>query len=64
MSDVPHVRIQGFSRAEPATRDVVGTITAIALIDATQVIEDAIDGHDVPIAERAVSSCIQLYFRD
>ena len=34
------------------------------LIDAKQVIELAIDGRDVPVAERAVTSCIQHYFRD
>lgn len=34
------------------------------LIDAKQVIELAIDGHDVRVAERAVTSCIQHYFRD
>jgi hypothetical protein len=34
------------------------------LIDAKQVIELAIDGHDVQVAERAVLSCIQHYFRD
>jgi hypothetical protein len=33
------------------------------LIDAKKVIEDAIDGDDVPVAERAVTSCIQHYFR-
>ena len=33
------------------------------LIDAKRVIEDAIDGDDVPVAERAVRSCIQHYFR-
>ena len=33
------------------------------LIDAKRVIEDAIDGDDVPVAERAVLSCIQHYFR-
>jgi hypothetical protein len=34
------------------------------LIDAKQVIELAIDGSDIPMAERAVLSCIQHYFRD
>lgn len=34
------------------------------LIDAKQVIELAIDGRDIPVAERAVLSCIQHYFRD
>ena len=33
------------------------------LIDAKKVIEDAIDGDDVPTAERAVTSCIKHYFR-
>jgi hypothetical protein len=33
------------------------------LIDAKKVIEDAIDGENVPVAERAVTSCIQHYFR-
>ena len=34
------------------------------LIDAKKVIEIAIDGSDIPVAERAVLSCIQHYFRD
>jgi hypothetical protein len=33
------------------------------LKDAKRVIEQAIDGDDVPIAERAVLSCIQHYYR-
>jgi hypothetical protein len=33
------------------------------LVDAKRVIEDAIDGDDVSVAERAVRSCIQHYFR-
>jgi len=33
------------------------------LIDAKRIIEDAIDGDDVPIAERAVESCIRHYYR-
>jgi hypothetical protein len=33
------------------------------LVDAKRVIEDAIDGDDVPIAERAVESCIRHYYR-
>ena len=33
------------------------------LIDAKRVIEEAIDGNDVPIAERAVESCIRHYYR-
>ena len=33
------------------------------LIDAKEVIEDAIDGDNVAMAERAVRSCIQHYFR-
>ena len=33
------------------------------LIDAKKVIAGAIDGDDVPIAERAVLSCIQHYYR-
>ena len=34
------------------------------LIDAKQVIELAIDGDDRPLAERAVLSCIQHYYRE
>jgi hypothetical protein len=33
------------------------------LIDAKRVIDEAIDGDDVPIAERAVESCIRHYYR-
>ena len=33
------------------------------LKDAKRVIEQAIDGDDVPMAERAVRSCIQHYYR-
>jgi hypothetical protein len=33
------------------------------LVDAKRVIEEAIDGDDVPIAERAVESCIRHYYR-
>jgi DNA-binding GntR family transcriptional regulator len=33
------------------------------LKDAKRVISDAIDGDDVPVAERAVLSCIQHYYR-
>jgi hypothetical protein len=33
------------------------------LRDAKRVIEEAIDGDDVPVAERAVLSCIQHYYR-
>ena len=33
------------------------------LIDAKRVIEDAIDGDDVAMAERAVTICIQHYYR-
>ena len=33
------------------------------LIDAKRVIEEAIDGDDAPIAQRAVESCIRHYFR-
>lgn len=33
------------------------------LRDAKRVIHEAIDGDDVPVAERAVVSCIQHYFR-
>ena len=33
------------------------------LIDAKRVIEQAIDGDDVPVAERAVESCIRHYYR-
>jgi hypothetical protein len=33
------------------------------LVDAKRVIEQAIDGDDVPVAERAVESCIRHYYR-
>lgn len=33
------------------------------LIDAKQVIEEAIDGDNRPLAEKAVLSCIQHYYR-
>ena len=33
------------------------------LVDAKRVIEQTIDGDDVPIAERAVESCIRHYYR-
>jgi hypothetical protein len=33
------------------------------LRDAKRVIEEAIDGDDAPVAERAVVSCIQHYYR-
>ena len=33
------------------------------LVDAKRVIEEAIDGDDIPIAERAVQSCIRHYYR-
>jgi hypothetical protein len=33
------------------------------LRDAKRVIEQTIDGDDVPVAERAVLSCIQHYYR-
>jgi hypothetical protein len=33
------------------------------LIDAKRIIEETIDGHDAPIAERAVGSCIRHYYR-
>jgi hypothetical protein len=33
------------------------------LIEAKKVIEDTIGGDDVPVAERAVTSCIKHYFR-
>ncbi|MEO6526876.1 MAG: hypothetical protein ABIP93_09655 [Gemmatimonadaceae bacterium] len=33
------------------------------LVDAKRVIEEAIDGHDAPVAERAVESCIRHYYR-
>lgn len=33
------------------------------LIDAKRIIEDAIDGDDVPVAQRAVESCIRHYYR-
>ena len=32
-------------------------------IDAERVIEEEIDGNDVPVAERAVESCIRHYYR-
>lgn len=34
------------------------------LIDAKQVIEGTIDGDDRPLAEKAVLSCIQHYYRE
>ena len=34
------------------------------IVDAKQVIEEAIDGDNAILASRAVSSCIQHYFRD
>lgn len=33
------------------------------LIDAKRVIEDVIDGDDIPVAERAVEGCIRHYYR-
>jgi hypothetical protein len=33
------------------------------LIEAKRVIEDAIDDHDRPVAEKAILSCIQHYYR-
>jgi hypothetical protein len=33
------------------------------LVDAKRVIEEAIDGDDVSVAERAVESCIRHYYR-
>ncbi len=33
------------------------------LIEAKQVIEEAIDGRDIPVAEKAVLVCIQHYYR-
>ncbi len=33
------------------------------LVDAKRVIEEAIDGDDVPVAQRAVESCIRHYYR-
>jgi hypothetical protein len=33
------------------------------LIDAKRVIEEAIDGDDVLVAERAIESCIRHYYR-
>jgi hypothetical protein len=33
------------------------------LRDAKRVIQETIDGHDVPMAERAILSCIQHYYR-
>lgn len=34
------------------------------LVDAKQVIEEAIDGENARLAERTVSLCIQQYFRE
>ena len=34
------------------------------LIDAKAVIEETIDGHDAILAERAITRCIEHYFRD
>ena len=34
------------------------------VVDAKQVIEEAIDGNNARLAERAVSICIQRYFRE
>jgi hypothetical protein len=34
------------------------------LVDAKAVIEETIDGHDATLAERAVSHCIEHYFRE
>jgi hypothetical protein len=45
-----------------ALRDI-GHSPQSMLIDAKKVIEDAIDGENVPIAERAITSCIQHYYR-
>ena len=33
------------------------------LVDAKRIIDEAIDGDDVPVAERAVESCIRHYYR-
>jgi hypothetical protein len=33
------------------------------LVDAKRVIEEAIDGDDIPVAQRAVESCIRHYYR-
>lgn len=33
------------------------------LIDAKKVIDDALEGHDIPTAERAVLMCIQQYYK-
>jgi hypothetical protein len=33
------------------------------LVDAKRVIQEAIDGDDAPVAERAVESCIRHYYR-
>ena len=33
------------------------------LIDAKRVIQETIDGQDIPVAERAVLVCIQHYYR-
>ena len=45
-----------------ALRDV-GHSPQRMLIDAKKVIEDAIDDENVPVAERAITSCIQHYYR-
>jgi hypothetical protein len=34
------------------------------LRDAKRVIHETIDGDDIPVAERAVQSCIQHYYRE
>ena len=42
----------------------VGMAPERMLIEAKHVIEGAIDGHNAPLAERAVLSCIQHYYRE
>lgn len=46
------------------TLKLTGCSPEATLIDAKQVIHDAIDGEAQAVAERAVQSCIQHYFRD
>ena len=46
-----------------ALRDV-GHTPQSTLINAKKVIHDAIDGDNVLLAERAITSCIEQYFRN
>ena len=43
---------------------VLGRSPERVLVDAKQVIEEAIDGDNARLAERTVSLCIQQYFRE